>query len=459
MASTARTEFPPRDSVGMLEKIGYGSGDMACNFIYQTIIMYLTFFYTDVFGISAKAVGIMFFVSRFWDAITDPVIGAIIDKHHFKDGKYRPYIKYGAIPFFVSAVLCFTTPGFNDTGKIIYAYVTYILLTMVYTAINIPYGALTAAMTRRQDETASITSVRMFMANSGGVIIAFFLPFLAGKFGGKLGPQHGYQMTMVVMGLIGASLLYFCYKTTKERVVPVSEEPIKVKDMFHQFKLNTPLILLCVMFAINFSTFSIAGGVGTYYIQYNLGRPDLLKYFNLAGTVPAILLFPFVPAMVRAVGKKPFMYAGILLNMVFPLGYLIIPPTAVWAAFVCKVVAAVGGITGGYAWALVPEAITYGEHKTGHRMGGVAYAVIGFFFKFGLAVGGMLLGFMLNLFDYVPNQVQSARSMQGILIMVSVVPAVLMFTTLIIMKFYPLDDKRYAELVQAVEERAAAKAA
>ncbi|MCL2888508.1 MAG: MFS transporter [Elusimicrobia bacterium] len=457
---TANTQtLPPRqDNIGMLEKIGYASGDMACNFIYQTIIMYLTFFYTDIFGISAKAVGIMFFVSRFWDAITDPVIGAFIDKHHFKDGKYRPYMRYGAIPFLVTAVLCFTTPGFNDVGKIIYAYVTYILLTMVYTTINIPYGALTAAMTRRQDETASITSVRMFMANAGGVIIAFFLPFLAGLFGAKFGPQHGYQMTMVVMGIIGASLLLFCYKSTKERVVPVSEEPIKVKDMISQFKLNTPLILLCVMFAVNFSTFSIAGGVGTYYIQYNLGRPDLLKYFNLAGTIPAIILFPFVPAMVRAVGKKPFMYGGILLNMVFTLAYLIIPPGAVWAAFVCKIVAAVGGITGGYAWALVPEAITYGEYKTGHRMGGVAYAAIGFFFKFGLAVGGMLLGFMLDLFKYVPNQVQSAESLRGILIMVSIVPAILMFITLVIMKFYPLDDKRYAELVHAVEERAAAQA-
>ena len=457
MTDNARTDTAGKNSISMLEKIGYGSGDMACNFIYQTIIMYITFFYTDIYGISAKAVSIMFLVSRVQDAITDPIMGAIVDKYHLKRGKYRPYILYGAIPFFITAVLCFTTPDFNNAGKIIYAYVTYILMTMVYTMVNIPYGALTSAMTRNQDETARITSVRMLMANLGGLIISYCLPAMADVFGEQAGLAKGYQMTMVVMGAVGAALLIFCYKTTKERVVPVVDAPIKWADIAEQFKFNTPLILLCVMFCANFTTFSISGGVGTYYISYNLNSPGLLKYFNLAGTIPAILLLPFVPAMVRAAGKKPFMYTGIAINMAFTLAYLLIPPGAVWAAFVCKVLAAVGGVTGSYAWALVPEAITYGEYKQGKRMGGLIYAAVGFFFKLGLAFGGAILTWMLDIFKYVPNQEQSPEALRGILLLVSVVPAALMLVTLVIMKIYPLDDKRYAEISAAVERRAAEK--
>ena len=457
MSDNAKKGALEKNSISMLEKIGYGSGDMACNFIYQTIIMYITFFYTDIYGISAKAVSIMFLVSRVQDAITDPIMGAIVDKYHLKKGKYRPYILYGAIPFFISAVLCFSTPDFNNAGKIIYAYVTYILMTMVYTMVNIPYGALTSAMTRDQNETARITSVRMLMANLGGLIIAYCLPAMADVFGEQAGLAKGYQMTMIVMGAVGAVLLIFCYKTTKERVVPVVEAPVRWNEIIEQFKFNTPLILLCVMFCVNFTTFSISGGVGTYYISYNLHSPGLKQYFNLAGTIPAIILLPFVPAMVRAIGKKPFMYTGIAINMVFTLSYLFIPAGVVWAAFVCKVLAAVGGINGSYAWALVPEAITYGEYKHGKRMGGLIYAAVGFFFKLGLALGGAMLAWLLDFFKYVPNQEQSPEALRGILILVSVVPAALMLVTLVIMKIYPLDDKRYAEIAEAVEQRAALK--
>jgi GPH family glycoside/pentoside/hexuronide:cation symporter len=454
--------------------------------------MYITFFYTDIFGISGKAVGIMFLVARLWDAINDPIMGSLVDKLNLKGGKYRPYLLYGIIPFLVLSILCFTVPDFAYFGKIVYAYATYILITMVYTFINIPYGALTSAMTRDQNETAKITSMRMLCANGGGVIIAFFVPFLAETFTKLLkyivqivnvteilatensvaeamvsiqgameyanifAIKHSYQGTMAVMGVIGCVLLYICWRSTKERVVPVSEEPIKFKDIAAQFKVNKPLIVLCVLFAVNFATFSINGAGGMYYVSYYLKDPSLVKWFNLVGPLLAVCLFPLVPAMVRSIGKKNFMYIGIGLNIIGTLGFYFTPASSIFLIFFWKFLTAVGGLTGGYAWALVPEAITYGEYKLGKRTGGIIYALIGFFFKLGMAVGGLLFGFMLDAFKYVPNQIeQSPEALKGILVLFSIIPVFLMIITLIVVKVYQLDDKKYAEIVSEVERRAA----
>jgi GPH family glycoside/pentoside/hexuronide:cation symporter len=445
------------EKVGLGERIGYGCGDMACNFIYQTIMMYITMFYTDFFGLTGKAVGIMFLVSRVWDAVNDPIMGSLVDKFQFKQGRYRPYLLLGIFPFIVLSVLCFTVPDFFYAGKVIYAYVTYILLTMVYTFINIPYGALTSAMTRDQDETAKITSMRMLMANGGGVVIAFFVPFLAMRFADILDRQYTYMATMLVMGVIGGILLLVCYKSTKERVTPVSEEPIKMSDIAEQFKMNRPLVVLCVLFATNFACQSINGAVGAYYMKYNLGREDLMGTFNLIGPVLAVILFPFVPAMVRKIGKKMFMYIGLAVFIVGTLGFFVTPVTMLPLIFLCKFLTAVGGLTGGYAWALVPEAITYGEYKIGKRTGGIIYAIIGFFFKLGMAVGGLMLGFGLDAFGFVPNDPNPPHAvLKGLLVMFSIVPAALMIVMLITIKVYSLDDKRYAEIVAEVERRSAA---
>ncbi|MDR3301965.1 MAG: MFS transporter [Spirochaetaceae bacterium] len=448
------------EKIGMGERVGYGCGDMACNFIYQTIMMYITMFYTDFFGLTGKAVGIMFLVSRVWDAVNDPIMGSLVDKFHFKHGKYRPYLLLGIFPFIVLSVLCFTVPDFFYAGKVVYAYVTYIALTMVYTFINIPYGALTSAMTRDQDETAKITSIRMLMANGGGVIIAYFVPFLAMKFADVVGKQNSYMATMLVMGVIGSVLLFICYKTTKERVVPVSEDPVKFSDIIEQFKVNKPLVVLCVLFATNFACQSINGAVGAYYMKYNLGRPEMMGPFNLIGSGLAVLCFPFVPAAVRKIGKKPFMYLGLGIFIIGTLGFFFVPaPTAEFNTFpliiFCKFLTAIGGLTGGYAWALVPEAITYGEYKLGKRAGGIIYAAVGFFFKLGMAVGGLMLGFGLDSFGFIPNDPNpSPEVLKGILVMFSIVPAILMVVMLITIKIYQLDDKRYAEIVADVEAKA-----
>lgn len=442
--------------VSMVEKVGYASGDFACNLIYATVSTYLLFFYTDVFGLSAAAAGTMFLVVRVVDALADPFIGTIVDRTNSKFGRFRPYLLFGAFPFAILAILCFTTPNFSDMGKLIYAYITYVGLSLTYTTINVPYGALTSAMTRNNQEVVSITSVRMFFANLGGLIVAFFVPLLSTYLRDTTGNSAlGWQLTMSILGIIGACLLIFCFKSTKERVVlQKSEEKIKLLDIFEQFRFNRPLVVLSLFFIIIFGVNSISNSVGIYYVTYNVGREDLVKWYGLLGSLPALIILPFIPRINKWIGKKKLLNFALLLNIIGLLALLIVPPSNVFLVLFCRLIAATGSVTAGaYMWALIPETIEYGEYKTGKRMGGLIYAIIGFFFKFGMALGGIVPGLILDKFGYVSNQIQTSQALTGILITTTVVPIIFLILAIIDINFYNLDEEEYAKMVRELENR------
>ncbi|MDU1844683.1 MFS transporter [Niallia alba] len=442
--------------ISMNEKFGYASGDFACNLIYTTVSTYLLFFYTDVYGLSAAAAGTMFLVVRIIDALADPFIGTIVDRTNTKFGRFRPYLLFGAFPFAILAILCFTTPDFSSMGKLIYAYITYVGLSLVYTTINVPYGALTSAMTRNNQEVVSITSVRMILANLGGLVVAFFVPLLSTFLGNTTGNTAlGWQLTMSILGVIGACLLIFCFKSTKERVVlQKSEDKVKLTDIFEQFRINRPLVVLSIFFIIIFGVNSISNSVGIYYVTYNLGREDLVKWYGLLGSLPALVVLPFLPKISKSLGKKRLLNYALLLNIVGLLALLIIPPSNVALVLIFRLVAAAGSLTaGGYMWALIPETIEYGEYKTGKRMGGLIYAIIGFFFKFGMALGGIVPGLILDKFGYVANQIQTPEALMGILITTTVVPVVFLVLAMIDINFYNLDEKTYDKMIRELENR------
>ncbi|UKJ83789.1 MFS transporter (plasmid) [Priestia megaterium] len=442
--------------ISIIEKVGYASGDFACNLIYATVSTYLLFFYTDVFGLSAAAAGTMFLVVRVVDALADPFIGTIVDRTNSKFGRFRPYLLFGAFPFAILAILCFTTPNFSDMGKLIYAYITYVGLSLTYTTINVPYGALTSAMTRNNQEVVSITSVRMFFANLGGLIVAFFVPLLSTYLRDTTGNSAlGWQLTMSILGIIGAFLLIFCFKSTKERVVlQKSEEKIKLLDIFEQFRFNRPLVVLSLFFIIIFGVNSISNSVGIYYVTYNLGREDLVKWYGLLGSLPALIILPFIPRINKWIGKKKLLNFALLLNIIGLLALLIVPPSNVFLVLFCRLIAATGSVTAGaYMWALIPETIEYGEYKTGKRMGGLIYAIIGFFFKFGMALGGIVPGLILDKFGYVSNQIQTSQALTGILITTTVVPIIFLILAIIDINFYNLDEEEYAKMVRELENR------
>ncbi|WP_459481515.1 glycoside-pentoside-hexuronide (GPH):cation symporter [Clostridium saccharoperbutylacetonicum] len=439
------------EKITLKEKMGYATGDLACNFIYQTVSSFLLFFYTDVFGISAVAAGFMFLIVRMIDAVMDPLIGTMVDKTNTKYGRFRPYLLYGAFPFAGVAILCFTTPAFSDPMKLAYAYITYILLSITYSVVNIPYAALTSAITQDNKEVVSLTSVRMLFSNIGGLIVSFGVPLLAGIFTNATGKTStGWQITMSIMGFLGALLLIYCFMNTKERVkIDHSKEAkINVKDIFIQLKSNRPLVIICLFFILNFGVNSIVNSVGIYYVTYNVARPDLVKWYGLMGTLPALILMPLMPTMYKLMGKKKLLFTALSLKAIGLIALFLVPPTMVQLVFAGRLIAALGTITAGaFTWALIPETIDYGQYKTGKRASGVIYALVGFFFKFGMAIGGIVPGLILANFGYVANQAQTATALHGILLTMTVIPVIFVIIELGAIFFYNLDEKEHKRVL------------
>lgn len=445
--------------IGITEKIGYASGDLASNLIYQTTSIYLLFFYTNIYGISAGAAATMFLVVRIFDAINDPIIGTLVDRTNTRFGRFRPYLLFWALPFAGLAFLCFTTPDFTEGGKLIYAYLTYVGLSVVYTFVNVPYAALTPAITDDNDQIVSLTSVRMLFANLGGVIVAYFVPFLSNYFGEFTSPSRSWQLTMGIIGVVGALLLLFCFFATKERIKPVNkDDKIKFTDIFEQFHKNRPLLVLSIFFVLIFGVNSISNSIGVYFVTYNMGRADLVGLYTVLGSLPAFLCIPLIPYVNRKIGKKALLNISLVLSIVGTLSLLIIPSDMVSLILISRVVTAIGTLTAGaFMWALIPETIEYGEYVTGKRLSGLIYSIIGFFFKCGMALGGAIPGLVLAQFGYVANQAQTSEALTGILIGTAVIPAVIMLLAMVDINFYSIDDKKQKQVAAALKERAAAQ--
>ncbi len=448
-----------------IQRIGFGSGDLAQNLIYQTVSMYLLIFYTNVFGISAAAAGVMFLIVRIVDVIWDPIVGAFVDKHNPKLGKYRSYLVLGGIPLTGFAILCFWN-GFS--GSLLYAYITYVGLSMLYTLINVPYGALNASLTRDTDEITKLTSVRMFMANLGGLAVGYGIPILVKIFSsdGKINsPEsaNAWFITMTIYAIAGLALLIFCFTQTKERVVMAEKETenVKVSDLWIEFKHNRPLRILAFFFITAFAMMAIGNSAGSYYMIYNVQAPDMLPYFMALGSIPAFIFMPMVPAIKRAIGKKQMFYvfltvAIIGMGLLYAISVIPALKTQVWLVFIAQFIKSTGIIVAtGYMWALVPEVISYGEHTTGKRISGIVNALTGIFYKAGMALGGVVPGLVLAFvgFDKDNQVTQSAFAEQGILWLVAVIPAILLLLAMFIISRYELEDNVIDKINMEIEER------
>ncbi|MDH6310126.1 GPH family glycoside/pentoside/hexuronide:cation symporter [Dysgonomonas sp. PFB1-18] len=448
-----------------LQRIGFGSGDLAQNLIYQTVAQYLLIFYTNVFGLPAATAAIMFLIVRLVDVVWDPLVGAFVDKHNPKLGKYRSYLVLGGIPLTGFAILCFWN-GFS--GSLVYAYITYVGLSMCYTLINVPYGALNASLTRDTDEITKLTSTRMFLANLGGLAVAYGIPIIVKSLSpdGKINsPEAGnaWFITMTIYALSGLALLIFCYTQTKERVVMDEKDTsaVKVSDLWMEFKHNRPLRILAFFFITAFAMMAIGNSAGSYYMIYNVQAPDWLPYFAALGSIPAFIFMPMVPAIKKAIGKKQMFYVFLtiaILGMAMLYVISVVPAlkTQVWLVLVAQFVKSTGVIVAtGYMWALVPEVISYGEHTTGKRISGIVNALTGIFFKAGMALGGVVPGFVLAFVDFDEKNAvtQSAFAQQGILWLVAVIPAILLLLAMFIISKYELEDDVIDKINREIEER------
>lgn len=453
------------------ERIGFCSGDLAQNLIYQTVSIWLLFYYNNVYGLDSAVVAVMFLVVRIIDVVWDPMVGAMVDKSHPRWGKYRSWLLLGAILLATFAVLCFWN-GFS--GSLLYAYVTYVGMSMSFTFVNVPYSALGASLTRDTDEITILTSVRMVMANLAGLVIKA-LPLVIAFFAPKaLNPQTGemeavyntpeaggaWFLTMSIFALVGLVLLIVTFYESKERVVMDKSESasVKVSDLWMELVRNRPLRVLSFFFVIAFTTMSISNAADSYFMTYNMGATPLMTtVFMWLGTIPAFIFLPMVPAIKRRIGKNGMfrLFLGIAI-LAMLLMYLIMSVESLKSItaliFVVQFVKSAGVVVAtGYMWALVPEVVTYSEYVSGHRVSGIVNALVCIFMKAGMALGGIIPGLVLAWVGFqAGGAVQAPIAEQGILWLVTLIPAALFVLGTYVIGKYELTDEKMDELNAAV---------
>ena len=462
-----------------MQRIGFGAGDMAQNLIYQTVSIWLLFFYTNVFGLKPGPAALMFLVVRLVDVLWDPVVGTIVDKGNPKWGKYRSWLILGGIPLVGLAILCFWNglSASSDTVKLIYAYVTYVGMSMCYTLVNVPYGALNASLTRDTNEITILTSTRMFMANLGAlcvkslpIIIAIFAPKVLNEETGKMTavyntPEAGtaWFITYAIFAVVGLALLFFCFTQCKEKVVMDAKESanVKVSDLWMEFGRNKPLRVVAFFFITAFAMMSVSNAADAYFMSYNVeATPLLTTLFMWLGTIPAFIFMPLVPAIKRKIGKKGmfYLFLGVaIVGMAMMYTFVSIPATKSNFVLLCiaQFVKSTGIITAtGYMWALVPEVIAFGEYTSGKRIAGIVNALTGIFFKAGMALGGVVPGLVLAWVGFNADAAQQTPlALQGILWLVCVIPAVLLLLAIFIISKYELSDEKMDEINKEIEAR------
>ncbi len=464
--NVTRSESKGFYKLSWLQRIGFGSGDLAQNLIYQTICMYLLIFYTNVYGLDPKDAAFMFLIVRVVDVLWDPLVGTFVDKHNPKLGKYRSYLVLAGVPLTGFAILCFWN-GFS--GSLAYAYFTYVGLSMLYTLINVPYGALNASLTRDTDEITVLTSVRMFLANTGGLAVAYGIPKIVAAFSpnGKINSAdsgHAWFITICIYAVAGLLLLFFCFSQTRERVVMDRKETnnVKVSDLWIEFRRNRPLRILAFFFITAFAMMAVGNSAGSYYMIYNVhANSDQVANFMALGSIPAFIFMPLVPAIKRKVGKRGMFNIFLAIAIVgMALLYIIsmVPllKSHIWMVYVAQFIKSTGVIVAtGYMWALVPEVISYGEYLHGKRMSGIVNALTGIFYKAGMALGGVIPGLVLSYvgFDKTNEVTQSALAEQGILWLVAVIPALLLGLAMFIISKYELTDEVINKINVEIEKR------
>jgi glycoside/pentoside/hexuronide:cation symporter, GPH family len=438
--------------ISVTEKLGYGIGDAAANFIFQTMLVFQLAFYTDTFGITAAAAGTLFLIVRVWDAIFDPLMGVVADRTNTKWGKFRPWILWTAVPFGIMGFLTFTTPPFAAQGKLVYAYVTYIVLMMVYSANNLPYSALSGVITGDLAERTSLSSYRFVCAMSAAFVVqGLALPMV--NYFGQGNSAKGYQITMGILSALAIVFFIITFATTRERVQPDPTQQSSVRQDFSDLARNGPWLAMFALTVVVFITLSMRGGVMLYYFKYYVGREDLFSIFNVCGLGATILGVLGSTPLARRYGKRDVFIVGLAATVVFTALFVFLPRTAVPTIFAVEMLRQLAyGFTIPLLWAMMADVADYSEWKNRRRATAIVFSAIVFGLKAGLGFGGAIGAWVLAAYGYVPNVVQTERALQGIKLTVSVFPAVTFAIGVVCLFFYRID--KHLE-IQITDELAA----
>ncbi len=528
-----------KEKISIKEKIGFGLGDTASNLFFQTFMLFLLYFYTDVFGIPAAVAGTMFLITRVWDSINDPLMGIIADRTNTKWGKFRPYLLWMAVPFGIIGVLTFTTPDLPLSSKIIYAYVTYALMMMVYTAINIPYSALMGVVSSDPLERTSFSQYRFVFAFLGAFLVqGLTLPlvnsiggnntdvfaasvenhkivltehgvgtskliikadngtnepftykltvnvyrselkneidtttqilYLEEGFGKKiLEPQNyfktniagfplttevvneakGFQGTMTIFAIAAVIMFLITFFTTKERVSPPKEQKTNLKDDIKDLLTNVPWVILFFIGIFSLSYISIRNGAIIYYFKYYVGNELSATGFMLAGTIVTIIAIMMTEWLSKKIGKKNVFMGAMILSTIFSAAFFFLGKDDIELMYIFQILGSfAAGPTAPIIFAMYTDCADYSEWKKGRRATGLVMSASTMAQKFGWTIGGALAGWLLAYFGFKANVEQTENSIKGIVLMMSLIPAIGSLIAAGLMYFYQLDDKTMKQI-------------
>lgn len=459
--------------IKLREKIGYGFGDAASSMFWKIFGMYSLFFYTDVLGITAAAAGTMFLVARLWDSFFDVFVGIISDRTKSRYGKYRPYLLWFAIPFAVMGAITFFAPDFGQTGKLVYAYITYSLMMIVYSLINVPYASLLGAISSNPRERNSLSSFRMSFAFIGSFVTFMLLQPLIDFFSKTFGNDSlavmakaaestvstspvGWVMGVGAIGIICVTLFLLCFSWTKERVTQIESEKnasIKqdLKNLFH----NAPWWILVAtgLAALLFN--AVRDSVAIYffrdYVKVNYRMEgtgwDMTTIYFLVGQAANLIGVMSAPAISAKYGKKKTYMIAMLMAGILSTSFYFIPNNITWILIFQFMISIFAGYVLPLLWSMFADIVDQQELLTGRRATGLIFSSSSMSQKLGWALGSAMSGWILAVFKYAPEALeQSSQTIFGEHIMISLIPAVCCILAFVGMMFYPLTDKRVKEI-------------
>ena len=463
--------------LSVLEKVGYSLGDLAANLVFQTLVTYLAYFYTDIYGLKTEdATLVTLFVGLFAAFVFNPVMGAIADRTSTRWGKFRPWILWTAVPLGVTALLAFSTPDFEYSGKVIYAVITYSLLLLLYAANNLPYSALSGVITGDMSERNSMSAYRFVAVMFSQFFVQVFMYNLILK-AGDGNKAVGIEKVMTILAIVGTLMLLVTFFTTKERIVPKPEQKSSLKEDLGDLFKNIPWTIMLVVTALVFVTLAMKGGSYVYYFENYVDILELTAFlepmksflptfendismglgvFNGGGILIGLIGIMLSKKLADKYGKRNVFGGSLFISTLFIIFFYFFPPTSIGLMFGSQILHMFFyGISTPILWTMIADVADYSEWKNNRRATAIIFSAMMVGLKGGLSIGSSLLTMILGVFNYQANSEvgQSAETINGIKLLVSVFPAIPFLLACGLLFFYEINKTMELRIESELKER------
>jgi GPH family glycoside/pentoside/hexuronide:cation symporter len=453
-----RGKTRPGGALSLREKAGYGIGDFGFNLYWANIAAFLMYFYTDVMGLAAAAVGTMMLVTKLVDAVTDPLIGAMADRTRTRWGRFRPYLLFGALPLAFTGVLTWTVPDFGPSGKLVWAYATFSLMMLAYTVLSMPYSALSGVMTADSQQRTTLVSFRFIAAFAGTTLVNALTLKLVATLGGD-DARLGWQLTLALYGAVACLAFLVVFASTRERIQPPPQQRSSIRQDIGDLLGNRPWLVLFVLALVIMVTIVMRSGSLVYYLKYYVERPELIPRFLTWYSIGLAVGAALTPVLTRLLDKRAAMMWLMIGAGLVSCAMFLVPREQVWTMLVLNtLVGLLLGPKSPLAFSMYADCADYTEWKTGRRATAMTFAAATFSQKLGGALASAVIGWMLAAMGYVAHQAQSDASRLGIILLLTVIPGVVALLAGALMRAYPLDDATLAGLQADLAARRAAAA-